>query len=165
MTIITDPTDPDVNSYITIAESNVFLLEERMHAETWGTLGDDVKEKLLRWATSLFDTMWLWNGELVDGVFALFPRTVDLVEIEAPGALKRSVAEVAFLLNSFDRTKPVALLEKGFKVGKVDVMNVELDHKFIPKIFPDYIQAMLEPYGIVSGMVNTSSRIANLKRN
>lgn len=161
-----DPYSATANSYLTVLEADEFLLEGRLFADLWTAATEANKEKALRWATYLFDTLWTWDGaKLTTNQPLQFPRTdASGTDIGVPMVLKRSVAEVAMLLTEQDLTKPLALHQKGFRRAKADVLEIELDKKFVPMIFPRHIEEALDDYGTLDYNPSATTRIVDLGR-
>ena len=65
MALITTPTDPSANSYVTVAEANTYL-QNRTDVSDWTALTDDQKEAVLKQATKYIDSMRFFNKPLID---------------------------------------------------------------------------------------------------
>lgn len=157
-----DPASPTADSFVTLVESDTFLIEGRLFGDAWATPTDETKEKALKWATYLLTTMWDWNlDKLVASQPLPFPTTADE---GFPLVLRRSCAEVALLLLEKDPTVPLPILQKGFKEAKADVLGVTLDRRFVPVIFPTSVVTALEPYGKLLNDAGSSTRIVPLER-
>lgn len=160
-----DPTSVAANSYVSLAESIEYLIEGRLFGDAWAAADESTKEKALRWATHLFDSMWAWKGTpLSDDQPLAFPLEHEDIPEGFPPLLRRATAEVAMLLLGSDPVKPLALLQKGFKIAKVDVLGVTLDKTYVPIIFPSSIVVSLETYGTLLNDPTSTTRVIDLER-
>jgi hypothetical protein len=81
MALITTPSDPSANSYVTLAEANAYF-EDRSDVSDWTSLTDDQKEAVLKLATKHIDTFRFHGNEIMplpayyrDKQRLKFPRT------------------------------------------------------------------------------------------
>lgn len=159
------PTSATANSYTTVEEATTFLTEERLFSDVWIAATEAEQERALLWARYLFESMWTWKGSRVSTTQPLqFPRYLDGVNTGFPTALRRAQAEVAMLLLEKDPTKQLALLQRGFKRAKADVLEVTLDKSFVPEVFPQFVRSSLVEYGELEVVQGSTTRIVKLER-
>lgn len=156
------------NSYITLAEADAYLNEQRLWSSAWGsaTGGDGDREAALQWASSLIDTYYHFKGTLVDVEQALrWPRygafdTDDrLISQEViPEQVKRATAELAFELLRRDRSAQPTILGQGITEAKVGSLMVKVDDGEILDLVPASITALLAQVGSPSNAFNAGGK-------
>jgi hypothetical protein len=160
MSLNNTPLDPDANSYASVAEADDYLLNRRgIQTAAWATLTTTQKEESLIWATQILDSICEWAGAPRTFSQGLrWPRTgvrrkfdLDWLDPDSfPDILKDATAELAFSLQSSDRTKEPDLLGLGIASARVGVISVKLDAAMIRNIVPPMVVMMLTGLGEVA---------------
>lgn len=141
------------NSYVTLTESNDYLLLNKYYADTWDAGDDDIKENCLILSTSMLDNYMDWFGtKTVEASALRWPRTgvVDLDGIEIddntiPQNLKKAVCELAYSFYIENRqAEPDSL---GISELKVDVIELKFDKNEKKLTFPPSVFPLLRSYG------------------
>lgn len=145
----------DANSYLTVAEADVFA-DERLQSSAWtGETDTDVKERALIQATRRIDLL-TFEGEKADSDQALKWPRLDVIDDNGdeydsdavPDLVKRAAFEGAlWLLNqNADSTDPMAPTGLGgFNRAKVGPLEVEPRHGRRGGELPDHVVRMLRP--------------------
>ena len=104
------PGSSTANSYITLADAEAYLADERLEAApaAWTEASDDTKSKALISATRVINALPFpgrsyWCGKLVDGrrrQALFFPRTTDGIQgaLQIPPAVRQATVELALYL-------------------------------------------------------------------
>jgi hypothetical protein len=126
-TIIATPGDSSANSYASIVEADLFLLEKRVGASAWDSVAD--KTAALIMATIQLER-FPWIGSRASSDQSLsWPRTgaygpdgVLIPSDELPAGLVRATIEMAFWLTQGDRTAiPGGQTLEQLKAGPIDL--------------------------------------------
>lgn len=151
------------NSYLSTDEADDFLSID-IHSN-WLPLTDDVKEKLLMYATRVVDQRVRWNGRKTYPTSGLaWPRCGVrdkegfLIEDNiVPSAVKYAVAVLA---NHLITNNPeVANTASNMTEIQVDVITLKFDVNKSPEKYPSQIKFILEGLGTVAIGKRTSGRI------
>lgn len=172
----------NANSYVTIDRATEILTESRLRVTDWTDApnGDEDREAALRWATSLIDTYFEFEGNrrnrIGDDKQALsWPRyeayDVDEVPIDydvIPYRVEWATSELALELLKRDRAAEPGLLGLGFREAKVGSLMVKVDASSsgVPDLIPNSINAILSPIGRPSdaASVNKGTYSARVER-
>lgn len=147
------------NSYVTLAEANLYMGANTHAFEEWDALDDDVKVSLLVWATRYLDQRAIWNGGPVSVAPATqalrWPRTgaYDRDQIVVPDdvipvQLKEATIEMARFLIGDERSKERD--QDGLTRLRVDVIDLHFNTSYrLPQV-PTQIVLMLQGIGTIS---------------
>ena len=157
--VIVAAPDGAANSYLTLAEAEIYM-EEILNASEWDTALDDTKNRALVTATLFLDPL-RWKGQKVDSLTAnalRWPRAYvynqdgqlyDSASI--PSLIKKATAWLAFELIKTDRVTDVGVnAQNGEKRAKVGPLEVEYfegsnDGSYLDRI-PYNIRDLIAPF-------------------
>jgi hypothetical protein len=155
-TIIATPGLPASNSYLTLAEANDIIVNQRLHNSAWVAANSTQKEVALIWATRIIDGAFDWYGALRSlnqglrwprvGMLDRDERYVDPDTI--PVQLKQAVADLALALLTRDRISEPEMLGLGISSARVGPLSVTLDSKMVLSLIPSYVIDALTPWGL-----------------
>lgn len=125
------------NSYISVADADTYF-SNRLYSDNWDDALTADKEAALIQATRELDLMFNWYGDIADDDQSLrWPRSsvyncdgVEIADDVIPTQIENATCEQAIYILSGDPSQKPALLEKGFKKAKLDVMEIEPDRMF-----------------------------------
>lgn len=133
--------------------------------------GND-KEKSLIWATSLFDSLMVWNGVVRTLTQRLrFPR-YGVMDPDAryydpdtiPEILQVATAEMGLVLLERNKFKLPGILGQGVSSVTLGPLRADVDSKQQEDIIPQNILALLSGLGFLESEAQTGTRIVPLRR-
>jgi hypothetical protein len=144
-------------SYVTVAEADDLLSVNTHSYAAWSALSQDVKERLLTWASRILDNRTRWAGRKAVETSALrWPRIgvrdrdgVAIPGNAIPDAVRVATAELARLLMVEDRTAERD--QDALKSLKADVVELEFAEGYRLKTIPPHIGYILSGLGTISG--------------
>lgn len=162
MALDTTPGGPSADSYCDVAEADAYHAARGHNAE-WEAADVAVKERHLKWATSLLDARFGWRGARAGAEQALaWPRRGVVLDgcpvapDSIPRRVKSAVAEYAFRLLGEDWTAGLGpVTDEGVQVGPLKTSPET--HRPVPS----QVLALLAPLvqGSVGGIrVHTTVR-------
>jgi hypothetical protein len=160
------------NSYLTEAEANAYLTNERLYITAWTAATTTVREQALIWATFLIDASFEFEGSRRYLTQALrFPRA-GLVDVDGdyidqdtiPSLIKKATATYALYLLQGDRTAEPSILGLGIKEAKIGPLSVIVDSLENKPIIPDDIALILAPLGSLTSQASEGSSVVKLDR-
>lgn len=168
-TIVSDPTSPDFNCYVSLADAEVFIINA-LYASNWALADGTRKEKALLTATSMLDRHVRWFGMVAVATQNLeWPRLYVNINgrpagtyfpsDSVPDIIQLAVTEYAEVLlgeNLVSDDDKAGLSSIG--VGPIALGFNRSDRK---EPVPSVVRKLVEPYGIVS---TGSSRMVGLTR-
>lgn len=157
--VIVAAPDGAANSYLTLAEAEVYM-EEILNASEWDAAIDDTKNRALVTATLFLDPL-NWKGQKTDSLAdnsLRWPRAYVynqdnqvLDSATVPALLKKATAWLAFELIKTDRVTDVGVnAQNGEKRAKVGPLEVEYfegsnDGSYLERV-PYNIRELISPY-------------------
>ena len=166
------PGSATANTYITLAEADVYLEDTRLHTTTWTALSDADKNAALAWATQTLDVSMDWYGYVRTTTQALrFPRsgiydldgnTVDYDTI--PTILANATAELAAELAAGDVLAQPGVLGLGMSRIKVDEIELDVDSQERREPVSSHIALMLAPLGTLYTQARVGGRTVPVVR-
>lgn len=167
------PKATTANSYLTRAEADVFLLEQRLHASEWQAASGANKDAALVWATSLLDVAYAWHGSPTTIEQALRWPRVGITDADGqwwsqdtiPKPIKWATAEFAYELLRKNRVKESALGGLGFDRATIGPLSVSINKDMLSMdLIPAYIRQVLDLYGSAEGPAHGGMRELRLDR-
>ena len=155
ITIVATAKASDANSYVTLADAEVYF-EERLHSDEWDNASETDKIAALVLATELLDVAYNWEGYKVSTTQALrWPRSgvttpdgESVSSSEIPSFLADATAEFALGLLTNDRLKDSPT--QGFSQIKVGPIYMQISSNASRgNIVPTTVDFMLSHYGNV----------------
>jgi len=156
---------PGANSYVSVEEADDYLSQNIHVSEAWETLDDDVRQKLLSWATRYLDQRARWNGRPITGDQSLrWPRAgardrdgIGIPPDMIPVQLKQATVEMARYLVDSDRSNERA--QDGLKSIKVDVIQLVFKDDYqLPEV-PNEINQILQGLGTITSGSSSAAKI------
>jgi hypothetical protein len=162
---------PTSNSYITVAEADTYF-ESRLNATVWTAASAGNKDIAVVMSTRTLDDWVDWQGNVADikeqqslrwPRYDAYYRDGEYVDSDIiPVFLKEITSEMAMYLLSNDVTAEPDT--KGFKeltAGPLKLV-VDADDRDSTTAIPDFIKAMIEPYGSIRN--RTGSGVKDVHR-
>lgn len=154
----------DSNTLATIEEADDYL-ELDIHEQTWPSLDEEVKAKLLAFATrEIFQRVALDGHKTLNESALPLPRTGmkhpngEPVEVdEIPLGFKHAVIEYARILAKGPARDPNAT--QGLKRVEVDVIEIEFDPGAPINSLPSMVTRLIRPYCTVTSDKPTFAKI------
>lgn len=144
------PSDPNADSFLTLAEAEAYHTARLYNAE-WTAATDATKETALKWATRLLDERYEWYGTVVTYEQALgWPRVgvwYDsrlLSHLEVPTVIKNATAEFALFLIKSDRSVVSEPSEQGLDSLTVGPITLNFNEEDRPDTVPDSVNTICE---------------------
>lgn len=171
-TLDATPMGASSNSYLTVADADVYLTELRMHTSAWAAAITANKEKSLMWATAIIDAAFDWYGYVRTTTQALrWPRSGienydgDWLDCDTiPAIIERSTAELANLLLQKDRMEEPELFGLGLKKTEAGSLKADIDLSMVLPIVPQHILVLLRSLGVLSPEASQGSTVAKVSR-
>jgi hypothetical protein len=147
----------NATSYVSVAEADD-ILAVNIHADAdWVNIDDEIKEKLLSWASQYIDTKARWRGEKTVETSALrWPRkgvrdrdNIELADDVVPRQLKIAVSALATWLVDRDPSV-VEAGQGGISRIKADVIEIEFTEGQVVTELPKYLHALIDGLGFIS---------------
>lgn len=155
----------DATSYVSLEEADD-MITVNIHADAkWSVLADEVKEKLLSWASRYLDNHTRWFGQLVFPASALrWPRkgVCDrdgrmIADDEVPRQLKIAVASMATYL--IDQDRSVEREQDALVRLKADVVELEFQEGYRLAQVPAHMRFLIAGLGVVTSGYPRFARI------
>ncbi|TFZ81592.1 DnaT-like ssDNA-binding protein [Candidatus Macondimonas diazotrophica] len=154
----------DSNSLASIEDADDYL-ELDIHEQTWPGLEDEVKEKLLAFATrDLFQRLTLDGCKTISDSALPLPRTgmkhangVPVEVDEIPTSFVHAVIEYARILAKGPARDPNAT--QGLRRIEVDVIELEFEPGAQINSLPDVVSRLIRDYAIVTSDKPTFAKI------
>lgn len=162
------------NAYLTYAEANTIITEERGKDDpTWVATTQADAEAAIIWATFLLDVAFDYYGAPTTTEQRLRNPRSGLLDADGfyiennviPDLLKRATAELALYLIRRDRTKEPGLLGQAIKsaaLGPLKVSTELLDQRL--DLIPSYIASILLPIATLKTATGNSGGFVRLER-
>lgn len=157
--------DPTANSYVSVADANIYIEANTIVNPTWSILSADDQGALVVWATRYLDQHAFWNGTKTVVASPLrWPRTgvrdADNNPIDAhtiPLQLKQATIEMARFLMTDDRS--VERTTDGLTKIRVDVIELDFEASYRLTQIPMALRFMLDGLGFLRGGAGSFGRI------
>lgn len=176
MDIITTPSAPDANSYLSLDDANTILDEQRLWTTKWDATSDDDKTRALLYATRILDTFFIWEGTIAVypsqklawpryGVVDRERRLYDNTTI--PDVVQQATAELALFLLTRDRTAEPQIWSQGLSELRVGPIDLKVDRRRDQAVdfIPDSVVALLSDVGeLAPGVQSGGFQIVPLYR-
>lgn len=146
----------DATSYVSVEEADDIITMNIHASETWSSLSDEDKEKLLSWASRYLDERTRWFGrKAVESSALRWPRSgitdrdgITLSSTLIPRQLKIATAEMARYLVDEDRTTERG--QDGLSRLRADVIELEFVEGYrLPQV-PSHMQYLIKGLGAIS---------------
>lgn len=168
MDLITTPSAPDANSYLSVDDANTILTESQLYSTTWDAATDDDKVRVLLWATRLIDTYFDFDGSITVyptqalawpryGVVDREGRVIDQTSI--PLRVEQATAEFARFLLARDRTQEPSIWATGLSQIQVGPIDLRVDQRRTETVnfIPDSVVALLSDFGSIAGSLQSGA--------
>lgn len=160
------------NSYLTEAEANTYLTNERLYITAWTGATTTQREQALIWATFLIDVSFDFSGYKRTVTQSLrWPRYgalnadgEDINPDTIPSLLKKATSTLALDLLENDRLAEPSLLGLGIKEAVVGPLEVVVNEQSVKEVVPDEVRMILAPIGTLKSSASEASASAMLKR-
>lgn len=148
------------NAYVSLAEANQYHLDRPAAGTTWADASDDEKNAAILWATKLLDSLYEWNGYVVNETQALLWPRYGLVYRSGytvpsdviPDELKDATAEFARQLLAADRAGDSDIETLGITSLRAGPVALSFKNSVTAKVVPDAVYHLIpEEWGIPRG--------------
>lgn len=157
---------PNADSYVTLAEANAFMADDIHASGLWDDTTDDVKEAVIRFATSAMDTHFDYPGRKVYSTGSLrWPRSGvsdldgnSVSSASVPKEIKKASVRYAYEFLKADRVSDPE--SKGVSRITIDSIDIRFDKGDRPGVAPSSVVQMLRGFA----SLRTGSKFGVIRR-
>lgn len=167
-TLTATPASPAANTYVTLEDATVYLVDGRLYSEAWTGATPTNQERALIQATRLLDEWFDWYGIVRTREQALrWPRSgvldregYNLDYDTIPVDVANATADLALELLKRDRSAEPELIGQGFRQARVGPLSVTVDDNARVEQIPRLVFSTLDHLGSPkAGPAGSQSRL------